>query len=190
MTTMLPTDAAHVATRRRYARVAGVAWLLSGETYLPGRIIVSGDAAATAANIRGNRCSSDSRSPATWWKASATSRSSSCCTSSSSPSTGTWHCSSPSSEEAKHDRRRGEEARLGGRERHRRNGPLILRETGGMTAFTLEQRAALAFLGVRIAGMIAWLFVCMYGIASMIRGYLTGVLYLRRSGQRGSRGRR
>jgi hypothetical protein len=49
---------------------------------------------------------------------------------------------------------------------------LILRDTGGMTSFTLEQREALAFLGVRIAGMIAWLFVCMYGIASMIRGYL------------------
>jgi hypothetical protein len=41
-----------------------------------------------------------------------------------------------------------------------------------MTAFTLEQREALAFLGVRIAEMIAWLFVCMYGIASMLRGYL------------------
>src|SRR3954466_4176415 len=42
---------------RRYARVAGVAMLLSivfgalGEAYLPGRIIVSGDAAATTANV-------------------------------------------------------------------------------------------------------------------------------------------
>jgi hypothetical protein len=41
-----------------------------------------------------------------------------------------------------------------------------------MTTFTAEQRDALAFLAIRIASMIAWLFVCMYGIASMIRGYL------------------
>lgn len=49
---------------------------------------------------------------------------------------------------------------------------LILRETGGMAAFTTEQREALALLAIRIASMIAWLFVCMYGIASIIRGYL------------------
>src|ERR1041384_8128814 len=51
-------------------------------------------------------------------------------------------------------------------------GSLLLRETGGMPAFTLEQRQALALLCTRIAGMIAWLFLCMYGIASMLRGYL------------------
>lgn len=49
---------------------------------------------------------------------------------------------------------------------------LILRDTGGMTTFSTEQREALALLAIRIASMIAWLFVCMYGIASMIRGYL------------------
>jgi len=44
-------------TLRRYSRAAGVAMLLSivfgflGEAYLPGRILVRGDAAATAANI-------------------------------------------------------------------------------------------------------------------------------------------
>jgi hypothetical protein len=44
-------------TLRRYAKIAGVAMLLSivfgalGEAYLPGQIIVSGDPAATAANI-------------------------------------------------------------------------------------------------------------------------------------------
>jgi len=43
---------------QRYARIAGVLFLLSlvaggfGEAYVPSRIIVSGDAAATAANIR------------------------------------------------------------------------------------------------------------------------------------------
>ena len=41
-----------------------------------------------------------------------------------------------------------------------------------MTAFTVPQREALALLAIRVASMIAWLFLCMYGIASMIRGYL------------------
>ena len=41
-----------------------------------------------------------------------------------------------------------------------------------MLAFTLEQRQALALLCIRIATMIAWLFVGFYGTASMIRGYL------------------
>lgn len=49
---------------------------------------------------------------------------------------------------------------------------LILRDVGGMTSFTMEQREALAFLAIRIASMIAGLFLCMYGIASIIRGYL------------------
>src|SRR6185503_9922306 len=56
VTTALPdhTDAAEL---QRYARIAGIAMLLSiifgalGEAYIPGRIIVRGDAAATAANI-------------------------------------------------------------------------------------------------------------------------------------------
>ena len=49
-----PTQA---ETIQRYARATGIAMLLSvifgalGEAYLPGRIIVGGDAAATAANI-------------------------------------------------------------------------------------------------------------------------------------------
>ncbi len=44
---------------QRYARAAGVAMLLGiifgalGEAYLPGRIVVSGDPAATAANLLG-----------------------------------------------------------------------------------------------------------------------------------------
>lgn len=171
MTTMLPTDAAHVATLQRYARAAGVAMLLSivfgflGEMYLPGRIIVSGDAAATAANVRGN--------PMLFRLTFASYLVEGICDVALSVffyillkpvnrnlallsaffgivSTVTFAVAQSSFFAAS----------------------LILRETGGMTAFTLEQREALAFLGVRIAGMIAWLFLCMYGIASMIRGYL------------------
>jgi len=41
-----------------------------------------------------------------------------------------------------------------------------------MGEFTSNQRNALAYLAIRISGTIAWLFLCLYGIASMIRGYL------------------
>ncbi len=56
---MSDIDATPADTLRRYARVAGVAILLSvvfgalGESYIPGRFIVSGNSAATAANIAG-----------------------------------------------------------------------------------------------------------------------------------------
>jgi uncharacterized protein DUF4386 len=49
---------------------------------------------------------------------------------------------------------------------------LVLGDSSGMGAFSPEQRNALAYLAVRISGTIAWLFLCLYGIASMIRGYL------------------
>jgi uncharacterized protein DUF4386 len=49
---------------------------------------------------------------------------------------------------------------------------LVLGDSPGMGAFTPDQRNALAFLAIRISGTIAWLFLCLYGIASMIRGYL------------------
>lgn len=49
---------------------------------------------------------------------------------------------------------------------------LVLRDSGGMPAFSLEQRQALALLCLRVSSMIAWLFLCMYGIASMLRGFL------------------
>src|SRR4051794_3355843 len=57
VTPIVPGPAADTAELQRYARVAGVAMLLSivlgalGEAYIPGRIIARGDAAATAANI-------------------------------------------------------------------------------------------------------------------------------------------
>jgi Domain of unknown function (DUF4386) len=49
---------------------------------------------------------------------------------------------------------------------------LVLGDTPGMDAFTSDQRNALAYLAMRISGTIAWLFLCLYGTASMIRGHL------------------
>jgi hypothetical protein len=49
---------------------------------------------------------------------------------------------------------------------------LIVRDTSGMASFTAEQRNALALLSLRISAMIAGLFLGLYGIATMIRGYL------------------
>src|SRR6185436_8259304 len=39
-------------------------------------------------------------------------------------------------------------------------------------SFTAEQRNALAYLAIRISTMIAALFLILYGIATMIRGWL------------------
>ncbi len=171
MTTFLPTDPAHVATLKRYARATGVAMLLSivfgflGEMYLPGRIIVSGDAAATAANIRGN--------PTLFRLTFASYLVEGICDVAllvffyillkpvnrnlallsaffGIVSMVTFAVAQSSFFAAS----------------------LILQEAGGMTAFTTEQREALALLAVRLTAMIGWLFLCMYGIASMIRGYL------------------
>lgn len=171
MTNFLPADSAHVATLQRYARAAGVAMLLSivfgflGEMYLPGKFIVRGDAAATAANILGNptlfRLSFASYlvegicdvvllvlfyvllKPVNRNLAllSAFFGVASMVTFAIAQS-GIFAAS------------------------------LILKETGGMAAFTVEQREALALLAIRIGSMISALFLCMYGIASMIRGYL------------------
>jgi hypothetical protein len=171
MTSFLPADAAEVATLRRYARAAGVAMLLSivfgfiGEMYLPGRIIVSGDAAATAANIRDN--------PALFRLTFASYLVEGICD----VALLVWFyvILKPVN---------GNLALLSAffgvvsmvtfaiAQSSFFAASLILRDTGGMTAFTTEQREALALLAIRIASMIASLFLCMYGIASMIRGYL------------------
>jgi hypothetical protein len=171
MTTFLPADSAQVATMQRYARAAGVAMLLSivfgflGEMYLPGRIIVNGDAAATAANIRDN--------PTLFRLTFASYLVEGICDVAllvffyillkpvnrnlallsaffGIVSMVTFAIAQSSFFVAS----------------------VILREAGGMTAFATEQRDALAYLAVRIASTIAWLFLCMYGIASMLRGYL------------------
>ena len=49
---------------------------------------------------------------------------------------------------------------------------LVVRDAAGMGAFTAEQRNALALLALRISATIAGLFLALYGIATMIRGYL------------------
>jgi hypothetical protein len=49
---------------------------------------------------------------------------------------------------------------------------LVLGDSPGMGAFTAEQRDALAYLAIRLSGTIAWLFLELYGIETMIRGYL------------------
>jgi hypothetical protein len=162
------TDVVNLA---RYARAAGVAMLLSlvfgflGELYLPGKLIVTGDAAATAANIIGNptllRITFASYlvegicdvallvffyillKPVDRNLAILSAFFGIVSMVTFAVGQASFFASS-----------------------------LVLRETGGMLAFTAEQRQALAFLYIRIAGMIAWLFLCMYGIASMIRGYL------------------
>jgi uncharacterized protein DUF4386 len=49
---------------------------------------------------------------------------------------------------------------------------IVLGDSPGMDAFTSDQRSALAYLAIRISGAIASLFLCLYGTATMIRGYL------------------
>jgi hypothetical protein len=170
MTHRYPGDT-NPALVQRYARVAGVAMLLSivfgflGEMYLPGKFIVRGDAAATAANILAH--------PTLFRLNFASYLVEGICDVAlcvffyillrpvnrnlallsaffGIVSMVTFAVAQGSLFSAS----------------------LILRDTGGMAAFTVEQRNALAFLAIRIATMLASLFLCMYGIASMIRGYL------------------
>ena len=171
MDSMLPLSAEHAATLQRYARAAGVAMLLSivfgfiGELYLPGKIIVTGDPAATAANIV--------ERPMLFRLTFASYLVEGICDVAlivffyillkpvnrnlallsaffGIVSMVTFAVAQSSFYAAS----------------------VILRESGGMTAFTTEQRNALALLATRIAGTIAWLFLCMYAIATMLRGYL------------------
>ena len=166
-----PVDPEYVTTLQRYARAAGVAMLLSiifgflGEMYLPGRIIVAGDAARTAANIVGD--------PTLFRLTFASYLVEGICDVAlivffyillervdrnlallsaffGIVSMVTFAVAQSSFFAAS----------------------VILRESGGMTAFTIDQRNALALLATRIAGTIAWLFLCMYGIATILRGYL------------------
>ena len=171
MDTPHPVSPEHAVTLQRYARAAGIAMLLSivfgflGEMYLPGKIIVAGDAAATAANIVGH--------PVLFRLTFASYLVEGICDVAllvffyillkpvdrnlallsaffGIVSMVTFAVAQSSFFAAS----------------------IVLRESGGMTAFSVEQRNALALLATRIAGTIAWLFLCIYGIATMLRGYL------------------
>lgn len=171
MTTFLPADAAHLAMLQRYARVAGIAMLLSivfgflGEMYLPGKFIVGGDAAATAANILGNptlfRLSFASYLVegicdvvlivAFYVLLKPVNRNLALLSAFFGVASMVTFAIAQSGIFA---------------------AALILKDAGGMSTFSVEQREALALLSIRIGTMISALFLCMYGIASMIRGYL------------------
>ena len=165
------TETRESLTVARYARVAGVAMLLSiifgflGEMILPDKIVVRGDPAATTANILGN--------PALFRLSFASYLVEGICDLalcvffyillkpvntrlallSAFFGIGSMitYAVAQSSFFAS---------------------SLVVGDTPGMSAFTTDQRNALAYLAIRISGTIAWLFLCLYGTASMIRGYL------------------
>ena len=171
MTLTHSTESREGLTLALYARVAGVAMLLSivfgllGEMVLPGRIVVGRDAGATAANILGH--------PTLFRLSFAAYLVEALCDVALSvffyillkpvdrplallsaffgiASMVTYTVAQSSFYVSS----------------------LVLGDSPGMGAFTSDQRNALAYLAIRISGTIAWLFLCLYGIASMIRGYL------------------
>jgi hypothetical protein len=155
----------------RYARYAGVALLLTlvfgalGESYLPGKIIISGDAAATAANITAHPTLfrlafatylvegfSDIVLCVLWYVIlKPVNRNLALISAFIGVVSMITFAIAQSSFWAS---------------------SIILKDAGGMTAFTAEQRTALAYLSIRISTMIASLFLCFYGTASAIRGFL------------------
>jgi hypothetical protein len=163
---MTPPD-----TLQRYSRVAGVAMLLSiifgalGEAYLPGKIIVSGDAAATAANIVNH--------PMLFRAAFATYLVEGMCDIA--LAVIFYILLKPV------DRNLALISAFFGiaamvtfaiAESAFFASSLIVRDAGGMGSFTSDQRNALAYLSLRISTMIATLFLILYGTATMIRGWL------------------
>jgi hypothetical protein len=170
-TLALPDDTPHSATFRRYARLAGVAMLLSiifgalGEMYIPGLIIVRGDATATAANILNH--------PTLFRLGFATylvegicdvalcvffyillkpvNRNLALLSAFFGIASMVTYATAESSYFA---------------------ASLAVRDASGMGTFTAEQRNALAYLALRLSATIAWSFLALYGIATMIRGYL------------------
>ena len=155
----------------RYARVAGVAMLLSivfgglGEAFLPGKIIVGGDAAATAANVLAH--------PTLFRLTFASYLVEGICDIL--LSVVFYILLKPV------DRNLALIAAFFGvvsmvtfavSEGAFYSASLVARDTGGMAAFTAEQRNALAYLATRISATMAGLFLIMYGIATAIRGYL------------------
>jgi hypothetical protein len=156
---------------QKYARVAGVAMLLSivfgalGEAYLPGKIIVSGDAAATAANIVNH--------PTLFRLTFASYLVEGMCDI---ILTVVFYILLKPV-----DRNLALISAFVGvasmvtfavAESAFFASSLIVRDAGGMGAFSAEQRDALANLSLRISTMIAALFLIFYGTASLIRGWL------------------
>ena len=165
------TDPTPPETLRRYAKVAGVAMLLSivfgtiGELYLPGKIIVNGDAAATARNIVEH--------PQLFRVNFATYLVEGICDV---LLCVVWYILLKPV-----DRNLALISAFFGivsmvtfavAQSAFFSSALVLRDTGGMTAFALEQRQAMALMGARVASAIAAMFLIMYGIATTIRGYL------------------
>ncbi|HJQ19557.1 MAG TPA: DUF4386 domain-containing protein [Gemmatimonadaceae bacterium] len=156
---------------QRYARVAGVAMLLTmifgflGEMYLPGQLVVAGDATATAARISGN--------PLLFRLTFGAYLVEGICD--------VALCLLFYVLLEPVNRRLALLSAFFGiasmvtyamSEASFYSASLVLRETHGMAAFTPDQRNAMALLGVRISATIAWLFLSLYAIASMLRGYL------------------
>ncbi len=169
---MIPDmEAREGGTLARYARVAGVAMLLSivfgllGEMILPDRIVVARDAAATAANIVGHPTLFRLGFAAYLVEAicdvilcvlfyillEPVDRPLALLSAFFGIASMVTYAVSESSYFAS---------------------SLVLGDAPGMGAFTPDQRSALAYLTLRISGAIGWLFLCLYGIASMIRGWL------------------
>jgi len=155
----------------RYARVAGVAMLLSivfgilGEMILPDRIVVAGNAAATAAHILGH--------PTLFRLTFAAYLVEGLCD--------VALCVFFYVLLEPVDRRLALLAAFFGiasmltyavAQSSFFASSLVLGDTPGIGAFTPDQRSALAYLAIRISGTIASLLLCLYGIATMIRGVL------------------
>lgn len=155
----------------RYARAAGVAMLLSvvfgaiGEAWIPGRIIVHGDAAATAANIAGH--------PTLFRLGFAAYLVEGICDIA--LAVFFYVLLKPVSRNlallsaffgiaAMVTFAVAESAYFAS--------SLVVPDTAGMGAFTTDQRNALALLTLRISTTIGGLFLALYGVATMIRGYL------------------
>ena len=171
MTPAPSTESSEALAVSRFARIAGVAMLLSivfgflGEMYLPGRIVVRQDAAATAANIVGN--------PTLFRLTFAAYLVEGICD--------IALCVFFYILLRPVDRNLALLSAFFGiasmvvfavSQASFYTASLVLGDSSGMTAFTTEQRNGLAYLALRISGTIAWLFLCLYGIATMIRGHL------------------
>jgi len=171
MTLSPSEDDRDALTISRYSRVAGIAMLLSiifgllGEMILPGKIVVSKDAAATAANIVGD--------PTLFRLSFAAYLVEGLCDVA--LSVIFYILLRPV------DRQLALMSAFFGiasmviyavSESSFFAASLVLGDTAGMEAFTQVQRSGLAYLAIRLSSAIAWLFLCLYGIASMIRGYL------------------